>query len=65
MDIVINGIEETMEPCTVAELVTRRGLNPGALVVELNRVIITQEQWPATRLEAGDRLELLSFVGGG
>ena len=26
---------------------------------------LTAEQWPATRLQAGDRLELLSFVGGG
>ena len=43
----------------------RKGLAPGALVVELNQQIIKQEQWPEIQLKAGDRLELLSFVGGG
>jgi sulfur carrier protein len=45
--------------------VTRKGLAPGALVVELNGQIIKQQQWAETQLNSGDRLELLSFVGGG
>ena len=65
MEIVVNGEREATEPCTIADVVTRRGLEAGALVVELNRAIVKQEQWPTTRLQAGDRLELLSFVGGG
>lgn len=65
MEIIVNGQKETGPPCTVAELVARKGLAPGALVVELNQQIIKQEQWQAVQLKAGDRLELLSFVGGG
>lgn len=65
MELFVNGIKETGEPCTIAELVARKGLAPGALVVELNQQIIKQEQWPITQLKDGDRLELLSFVGGG
>ena len=65
MEIVVNGERESLEPCTIADLVMRRGLDAGSLVVECNRAIIKQEQWPTTRLQAGDRLELLSFVGGG
>ncbi|WP_310598993.1 sulfur carrier protein ThiS [Desulfobulbus sp.] len=65
MDIVVNGVQETVPARTVAELVAEKGLAAGALVVELNQRIIKQEQWPQTRLQAGDRLELLSFVGGG
>ncbi|MDP3478270.1 MAG: sulfur carrier protein ThiS [Desulfoprunum sp.] len=65
MDIIVNGEKETGPPCTIAELVTRKGLAPGALVVELNQQIIQQGQWQAIELKAGDRLELLSFVGGG
>lgn len=65
MEIVVNGEREATEPCTIADVVTRRGLEAGALVVELNRAIVKQEQWSSTRLQAGDRLELLSFVGGG
>ena len=65
MGFFVNGVEETDLPCTVAELVKRKGLTPAALVVELNQQIIKQQQWAATQLKTGDRLELLSFVGGG
>ena len=65
MEIVVNGERESLEPCTIADLVMRRGLDAGSLVGECNRAIVKQEQWPTTRLQAGDRLELLSFVGGG
>ena len=65
MELIINGQKEMSPPCTVAELVTRKGLTPGSLVVELNEQIIKQQQWQFTQLNAGDRVELLNFVGGG
>jgi len=65
MEIIVNGELEIGPPCTITELVTRKGLAPGALVVELNQQIIKQQQWAETELKSGDRLELLSFVGGG
>jgi sulfur carrier protein len=65
MEIFVNGIKETGESCSLAQLVERKELNPGALVVELNQQIIKQEHWSVTQLKDGDRLELLSFVGGG
>lgn len=65
MELYVNGVAETGPPCTITELVVRKGLAPGALVVELNQQIIKQEQWPLIQLKDGDRLELLSFVGGG
>ncbi|WP_028317441.1 sulfur carrier protein ThiS [Desulfobulbus elongatus] len=65
MEIIVNGTAETVPARTIAELVAYKGLAAGALVVELNQRIIKQEQWPQTQLHAGDRLELLSFVGGG
>lgn len=65
MEIIINGeLEETKE-CTVSQLVAAKGLAPESLVVELNRHIIRHDQWTSTRLMDNDRLELLSFVGGG
>ncbi len=65
MHLFINGERETGPPCTLAELVARKGLYPEALVVELNQTIIKQQQWPNVMLQEGDRIELLSFVGGG
>ncbi|WP_448873364.1 sulfur carrier protein ThiS [Desulfobulbus propionicus] len=65
MEFFVNGIKETGEVSTLAQLVASKGLNPEALVVELNQQIIKQELWQTTELKDGDRLELLSFVGGG
>ncbi len=65
MNVFINGKEETIEPGTIENLVTGKRLEPASLVVELNRKIIKQSQWSAVEIQEGDRLELLSFVGGG
>ena len=65
MQIRINGKTEEITPCTIAQLVHQRGLNPQSLVVEHNQNIVKQDQWPEIELTEGDTLELLSFVGGG
>ncbi len=65
MEIIVNGQKETTLPCSIAEFVVNKGLAPGALVVELNQQIIKQQQWQAIQIKEDDRLELLSFVGGG
>jgi sulfur carrier protein len=46
-------------------LIACKKLDAGALVIELNRQIIKQDFWPTTELQEDDRLEMLSFVGGG
>jgi thiamine biosynthesis protein ThiS len=40
-------------------------MNAKVMVVEHNGRVIAQDQWDRTPLCQGDRLELLSFVGGG
>ncbi len=65
MDIIVNGKRETGPPCSIAELVARKGLLTDGLVVELNHLIVKHEQWQAIRLKENDAIELLSFVGGG
>nr|WP_320015105.1 sulfur carrier protein ThiS [uncultured Desulfobacter sp.] len=65
MNVFVNGNKEHIEPCTLAQLIAWKKLDAGALVIELNQQIIKQEFWPTTELQDGDRLEMLSFVGGG
>lgn len=65
IEVLVNGAAETTPPCTLAELVTRRGLNTRSLVVVLNEQSIKRELWPSVRLSAGDQLELLNLVAGG
>lgn len=65
MHLVINGSEEQSDSATLADLIDRKGLRRDSLVVELNGAIVKQQQWAATTLQDGDRVELLNFVGGG
>ena len=65
MNIFVNGNKERIEPCTLAQLIDRKKLDAGVLVIELNQQIIKQEFWSTTELQEKDRLEMLSFVGGG
>lgn len=65
MKIWINGQREEIGPWTIDRLVADKELQAGSLVVELNREIIKQNQWQEVYLQDGDKLELLSFVGGG
>ena len=38
---------------------------PDVTIAELNGIIVDRALWPSARLAANDRLELISFVGGG
>lgn len=66
MRLVVNGEERNVpEGTTVAALLDRLELDPGAVVVERNREIVSRDDVDEVRLEEGDRLEIVRFVGGG
>ena len=50
---------------TVLTLLAELDLQPGMVVVELNRDILERERYAATEVHDGDSLELVHFVGGG
>ncbi|WP_419163316.1 sulfur carrier protein ThiS [Candidatus Palauibacter sp.] len=64
--IQVNGRERDVPAGTsVASLLQVLGLDGRAIVVELNRRIIRLPEIERVHLEAGDRVELVHFVGGG
>ena len=63
--IRVNGLIEQSTATTLAGLVAERQLASRSLVIELNGRVISQADWPTTRIAADDILELLNFVGGG
>ena len=66
MHITINGQNRDISPgLTLHDLVLSMNLDPAVVVAELNHDIVPGAQFAATVLRDGDRLELLSFVGGG
>ena len=66
MHITINGEQTSIvEGSTLLSLIESRGLDPQAVVAELNLDIVPAGTFADVRLNPGDSLELLHFVGGG
>ena len=52
-------------PLSLSSLIEQLGMKQDRVAVELNRNIVPRDQWVATQLAEGDRLEIVHFVGGG
>jgi len=66
MRVIINGNEETIEAgITLAELLRRRNAEPKRVAVEVNRELVVRGENDRTVIREGDRIEIVTFVGGG
>ncbi len=66
MEIWINGEARDVPPgTTVAELLRQLEMQPRFLAVERNLQIVPRGEHAACVLTAGDRLEIVTLVGGG
>ena len=66
MRLTINGQQkEFSERLILLDLVNEYTKNQQTLVIELNDEIIKREEWAEKKLQDGDKIELVSFVGGG
>ena len=66
ISVVVNGESRTIPAgTTVAALIAQLGLGDRRVAVERNREVVPRAQHADTRLADGDRLELVTFVGGG
>ena len=64
--IEVNGEpREVPAGASVAELLGLLGLAAPKVAVERNLEIVPRSAWGTTRLVAGDRLEVVHFIGGG
>jgi thiamine biosynthesis protein ThiS len=64
--LTVNGeARRVPAPATAAQLLNHLGLDPRAVVVEVNRHIVRRPALPETPLADGDAVELVHFVGGG
>ncbi|MBE9166704.1 thiamine biosynthesis protein ThiS [Pleurocapsales cyanobacterium LEGE 06147] len=62
----VNGeTHYSTSPINLPELLTSLGLNPRLVAVEYNGEILHRQYWADTQLENGDRLEIVTIVGGG
>jgi thiamine biosynthesis protein ThiS len=64
--IQVNGeSREAAAGTTVTGLLTQLGLNAGRVAIEYNLRILPKAKWEETRVTAGDKFEIVQFVGGG
>lgn len=64
--VLVNGDERRFPAGTsVSALLVTLGVSTPRVAVERNREIVPKAAYPSTRLEDGDALEVVEFVGGG
>jgi thiamine biosynthesis protein ThiS len=66
IEIIVNGAARRVSAgLSVAGLIAELGLSERRVAVERNREVVPRASHGQVRLEPGDRLELVTFVGGG
>ena len=69
MQIKVNGKEKKIEiendKALLSTILELLGYKPNTIVVEVNDLIINSTKWGNEILKDGDRLEIVSIVGGG
>ena len=66
MQIVLNGESvETADGGTIETLLLQLGISRERVAVELNADIVPKSGYATQPLAAGDKIEIVHFVGGG
>lgn len=66
MEILVNGEPRQVEAdCTVAKLLEELKLQPRYVAVERNQELVPRATHAACVLRPGDRVEIVTLVGGG
>ena len=69
MKIKVNGeekfIDNSNKEFTLTETLIKLGYKNNTIIVELNNLIVNNKSWHENKVKDGDKLEIVSIVGGG
>ncbi len=66
MDIHLNGESRYLEKeSTIAALLQELKIRSDQVAVEVNLHIVDKQDFASRQLQEGDRVEIMSFIGGG
>ena len=66
LDVWINGELRQVRPgLTVRDLLGELGVRVEGVAVEINRDVVRRQDHATCAIAAGDRIEIVQFVGGG
>jgi len=64
--IQVNGEQRaTSQGSTIADLLRELNIRPDRVAVEVNLDILDRQEFERRSLREGDRVEIISFIGGG
>jgi sulfur carrier protein len=62
---LFDGLFDAANAATISELLKELKIEPGRVAVEVNLRIVKKVDYPTFRLNDGDKIEIVNFVGGG
>jgi sulfur carrier protein len=66
INLLVNGEPQICKPGTnLPQMLTQLGLNLQLVAVEYNGEILHRQYWEKTEIQEGDKLEIVTIVGGG
>ncbi len=66
VELQVNGeVCSCLPQTSLPQLLVQMGLNPRLLAIEYNGEILHRQFWETTEIVDGDRLEIVTIVGGG
>ncbi len=65
MQVKINGKPEEIQAGTVLDLLNAKKIEPQMVAVEVNDKVLERDDLATTRLNEGDQVEFLFYMGGG
>ncbi|MHC5112218.1 MAG: sulfur carrier protein ThiS [Planctomycetota bacterium] len=66
MQYMLNGKNQTSDtPLVILDLLQELKLDPVRVAVELNEDVLPRKTFGETSIRNGDRIEIVTFVGGG
>ena len=66
MQITLNGEPKTLDAqATLTDLLEQLNLVPQRVAVEVNEQLVRRAEFARTHLRDGDRVEIVTLVGGG
>jgi sulfur carrier protein len=66
INLQVNGeIRNCSAQIPLPELLQQLGFNPRLVAVEYNGEILHRQFWESTQVKEGDKLEIVTIVGGG
>jgi len=66
MHVILNGVDRETHAATIAALLATLSIDQeNFLAVSRNGTIVRRHEWETTPIAAGDRIDILTIVGGG